>query len=103
MSGSEEKYLRQILNVLNDESVIPRVMAQARFNWILWSIITLTITYTFYYNDRLNVIFGSLLIFTSGLLFGFAMYQGVANKQWQYLKPHLSKDSIEKRISEIKT
>lgn len=103
MSSSEKKYLDQILNLLDDADVVPRVMARAKTSWLLWSIIVITITYVFYHNDRLNYVVGVLLVFVSGLFLGFSMYQGIANKQWPFLKPHINKESLEKRINDIKT
>ncbi len=103
MSRNETRYLSQLLKLLDDEAEVPRAMAQAKINWIIWSIITLTITYVFYHNDRLNIVVGVLLVFISGLFVGCAIFQGVANKQWRLLKPHLKKDSLERRINEIKT
>ena len=99
----ESKVLKWILNKVHDPS--PGIMLKKWFLATLWVLLTLVLVVVLqlFSQGIISDIWFMLLSIGIGMTIGVVTILRTSEKQWPLIVPHLSRESIEKRINEIST
>ena len=103
MDTGELKYLYFVLKKIDDDR--PSFITSLGFRVVLWIVLALSFLLLNSYSQRDAVnewITAGIALFL-GILVGVSSTIRVSEKSWKYVKPHISKKSIETRINEIHT
>lgn len=95
----EKKYLRGILKYLDRA---PRsVFLSPWFKVAHWIVLALLFFALFKMEARAEVLIAVGVAFVVGMGQGFSLFQEFAIRCWPFIRPHLSRETIEARIAEL--
>lgn len=95
----ENKYLVAVLKQIDNGP--SRFFLSAWLYVVVWFGIALTFFAFFQAGDRAHPVLLALVSAFIGILAGTLSFVQLAAKRWTYLRPHIDRDSVVKRISEL--
>ena len=97
--SQERKYLRSVLDQLQNGA--PWALRSRWVEIALWLATVVILLALFQLGGRLHPYISFSVCVLLGVVLGAFLFWQVAAAQWPFLRPHVSRESVERRIAEL--
>jgi len=97
--SQEKKYLVAVLKAIDNGP--SKIWLSFWFDLLSWFAVAFIFFVLFQAGNRIHPLLTALVALFVGVLAGFVSFAQLSAKRWSYFRPHVDRNSVVKRLSEL--